>query len=497
LDSIAARRLLALALFVGLVAETLLYGAAPGLNVPISVGVAILAMWLVRPAGARLDPLDRWIGPAAVGFALAVALRADEALITLDMLAALGLTVLAAPALGGEAVTRRSAAGVTEVGARTAVVVLIGAAMIVAAARPVIPQPKVSLRKLSPVARGLTLALPPVVIFALLFASADAVFERLLGDLIGLRIDLGDAPSRLVIVVALAWLAGGLLIVARREPAVSSTAFGEPSSSPAIPWPRLGAVEAIVIVAVVDLLFVLFVGLQIAYLFGARDTLDAGGLTYSDYARRGFFELVAAAALAGGLVAALDRAIAPRSRWFVGLAIGLMCLTAIVLVSAALRLRLYQEAYGWTELRFYVYAAIAWLGIGLASATALLLRDQMRRLGHALAAGTVVVAVAANMIGPTAYVAARNVERALDPSLVAVGGKTGFDAYYGAALDDDAIPAIAADLRRLRPAEQAILEPALRMRWIELRTDPAFNAPAAWNLGRERARSALDALFGS
>jgi len=83
LDSIPARRLLALALFVGLVAETLLFGAAPGLNVPISVAVAILAMWLVRPAGARLDPFDRWIGPAAVGFALAVAMRADEALITL------------------------------------------------------------------------------------------------------------------------------------------------------------------------------------------------------------------------------------------------------------------------------------------------------------------------------------------------------------------------------------------------------------------------------
>ena len=44
----------------------------------------------------------------------------------------------------------------------------------------------------------------------------------------------------------------------------------------------------------------LFVGLQIAYLFGGLDTLVAAGMTYSDYARRGFFELVAAACLAGG-----------------------------------------------------------------------------------------------------------------------------------------------------------------------------------------------------
>jgi hypothetical protein len=302
----------------------------------------------------------------------------------------------------------------------------------------------------------------------------------------------------LIIVIGLAWLAGGLLVVARSDPAMtlSETTPEVPAPSPAIPWPRLGTVEVIVVVAVVDLLFALFVGLQVAYLFGARDTLEAAGLTYSDYARRGFFELVAAAALAGGLVAALDRAIAPRTRWFVVLAVGLMCLTAIVLVSAALRLRLYQEAYGWTELRFYVYASIAWLGLGLASATVLLLRDQMGRLGHALAGATLVVAVGANLIGPTAYVVARNVQRALDPSLVPAGGRTGFDAYYGAALGDDAIPAIVIALPHLRPDEQAILEPALRRRWNELRTDPAVNAPAAWNLGRERARSALEGLFG-
>ncbi len=245
-----------------------------------------------------------------------------------------------------------------------------------------------------------------------------------------------------------------------------------------------------------DLWFALFVGLQVAYLFGARDTLNAAGLTYSDYARRGFFELVAAAALAGGLIAALDRAIAPRAGWFVGLALGLVGLTAIVLASAALRLRLYQEAYGWTELRFYVYAAIAWLGLGLAWAAALLLRDRMGRLGHALAASAMIVAVAANVIGPTAYVAARNVERALDPSLVPAGGRTGFDASYGAVLGDDAIPALAVALPGLTADERAILGPDLRRRWTDLRTNPALTAPAAWNLGRERARSALDGLFG-
>ena len=80
----------------------------------------------------------------------------------------------------------------------------------------------------------------------------------------------------------------------------------------------------------------------------------------------------------------------------------LVALTGVVLVSAALRLRLYQEAYGWTELRFYVYAAIGWLGLGLAALAALLGRDRMRWLAHALGVAALVVVVALNAIGPTA-----------------------------------------------------------------------------------------------
>ena len=86
-------------------------------------------------------------------------------------------------------------------------------------------------------------------------------------------------------------------------------------------------------------------------------------MTYANYARRGFFELLAVVVLVGGLLLGLEAVVAhahpgisspPRS--------ALVALTAVVLASSFLRLRLYQEAYGWTELRFYVLAAIVFLG---------------------------------------------------------------------------------------------------------------------------------------
>src|SRR6185369_12642068 len=99
-----------------------------------------------------------------------------------------------------------------------------------------------------------------------------------------------------------------------------SVAFGPPV--------RLGAIESATILVAVDVLFAIFVLLQIAYLFGGQDTLAATGLPYAQYARRGFFELVWVAVLAGGLLATVHAVAARRSRVLVGAGLALAVLTA-------------------------------------------------------------------------------------------------------------------------------------------------------------------------
>ena len=113
----------------------------------------------------------------------------------------------------------------------------------------------------------------------------------------GFRIDLGDLPGRIVFILAVAWLVGGLLSVAARGlPSLEPASLGAAARSATIVRQRLvGTTEALVVLVAIDLVVALFVGLQLAYLFGGLDTLDAAGMKYSDYARRGYFELVAAA----------------------------------------------------------------------------------------------------------------------------------------------------------------------------------------------------------
>jgi hypothetical protein len=255
--------------------------------------------------------------------------------------------------------------------------------------------------------------------------------------------------------------------------------------------PRLGATEAATILVVVDLLFAVFVGLQLAYLFGGRDTLAMAGMTYSDYARRGFFELVLVAGLAGFLVVVLDLAVAGRTRAQLGAAGLLLALTAAVLVSAFLRLRLYQEAYGWTELRLVVLTAIGWLAVALGVTGWLLATGRTRWVLHALGILSLVTMGGLNLVGPQRTVTGQNLARAVDPSLVPPGGRTGLDAGYLYELGDEAVVPVVEAWPRLDPGTRAALEPVLEDRREMLSTAPSLQGWPAWTLTREQARSAL------
>ncbi len=121
-----------------------------------------------------------------------------------------------------------------------------------------------------------------------------------------------------------------------------------------------------------------------------------------------------------------------------------MLLTAVVIASAALRLRLYQEAYGWTELRLYVLATICLLAIAAVALLAQLATDRVRWFGHALIASALAIGLGLNVLGPARFITEQNVARVLDPSLVPPNGSSGLDEIYAFSLGDDAVPALVA-----------------------------------------------------
>jgi hypothetical protein len=488
----AGRVLLAAGAF-GIVGQVLFFGVGLGINFPIAIGLLLAGGWLIRRPAARIDWRDAWLVPAALALAAFAAVRADPPIVALDVLTAIGLAVAALASFSGRTVTPRPVMAVIGLGLGLIAWVAGGAVLVVSSARRHLPPTRGIARRAAPAApvlRGLLIAIPIAVVFVALFSAADAVFARLVSDALGVELDLGDAGWRLALVAVLAWLAAGAFGIAASEPPFAVAAVERQR------W-HVGSTELVTVLLVVNGIFLVFVGLQTAYLFGGLDTLEASGLSYAEYARRGFAELVVVAFLAGSLIIGVDRLVRHRTVGVLIGAVGLTLLTGVVVASAALRLMLYQDAYGWTELRLYVLATIGWLAVGSVAVLVAIVLDRVRWVGHVLVIAALAVGLVLNVLGPARFITEQNVARLLDPSLVPPNGQTGLDASYVADLGDDAVPSLVRALPALDGATATVLSESLSARLSELRDDPGLNAWQAWNAGRAAALAALEAADSS
>jgi hypothetical protein len=245
---------------------------------------------------------------------------------------------------------------------------------------------------------------------------------------------------------------------------------------------RLRWLETGVVLGSLVALFSAFVLVQVRYLFGGESLVqETIGLTYAQYARRGFFELVAAAALLLPVLLALDWA-RRRDRIsglvFRLLAGALVLLLFVVMVSALQRMHVYMDAFGLTELRLYVVTILFALGAVFVWFLWTVLRE--RREEFALGAGAVAIValLALNIISPDAWIADTNTTRLSE-------GRS-FDAYHASQLGPEAAPILVSRLDRLNVSDTCIVARSLLAKWSD---DPGDLR--TWNLGRERARNAV------
>src|SRR5438105_10848950 len=172
-----ARRLVLIALVGGVIADILFDRVGIGLNVTAAVVAVIAAAVLLRPATAHLDRSDAWLPPVAVLAAAMVAIRNDPVVTFLDLGLAAVATVASLVAVSGVPVTRKSLLAVTSLGLLAGGWLGIGAARVlsIANADGALRDAGHAGRRSIPIVRGLLIALPIVLVFTALLASADAV----------------------------------------------------------------------------------------------------------------------------------------------------------------------------------------------------------------------------------------------------------------------------------------------------------------------------------
>ena len=292
------------------------------------------------------------------------------------------------------------------------------------------------LRALSGSWRGVAVAVPVLLVLNVLLMTADPVYARVVGDVID--VDFAALLGHVAFASIIAWATAGVM----RTALLTTPATVVASSRTA------KASDVLLPLALVDALFLVFLLVQVRTLVGGAEYVRAtAGLSFAEYARRGFFELLWVAGitlpllLAADTVAPVDHHTRRRMR---ALMLGAVAMLAGILASAAGRMWLYLQEYGLTELRLYASAAMAWLAVVLAWFGATVLRGRRERfVGGALVAAFATWATLA-VAGPDALIVRTNVAR------LERGER--FDAAYVTALSADAVPALAAALPRL-PAE--------------------------------------------
>lgn len=280
-----------------------------------------------------------------------------------------------------------------------------------------------------PVVKATAVAVALLVLFGALFASADAAFADLLGGLVP-DVSVEDGPIRFMLFVL-----GVVIAVAAARTAAAPLRWDRIQVAPGKPRSRI---EWALPLVVLNLLFAGFNAVQATVLFGGYDkVLESTGLTYAEYARQGFWQLLWATLLTLAVIALALRW-APRSgagdRRLVRVVLGLLCALTLVVVAAALRrMDLYVDAYGLTRLRVSVAAMELWLGLVIVLIMAAGVFGA-RWLPRAVAGSAAAAVLAFGLLSPDGMVAERNVARFEKDQKI--------DLAYFQSLSADAVPAL-------------------------------------------------------
>jgi hypothetical protein len=516
------RPVFAAGLAMGIAGDILLRGTGgPGLNIfLLFAGLGLAIGVLGRRSGLAFSREAMITLAAGIAFAAALALRASPALQLLAFFAA--AVAFALPALrAGAAWLRRSGVSeVIEAVAGAAANALLGAFRLVGAAlctsssgrSPAEGGPAGSTPHPAwAVLRGLLLAVPFLIVFGALFMSADRVFTDLVHGLV--RVDFEEMLSHVFVTAALTWLACGYLtgFLTGTRPVELPDGFRR--------RPPFGIVEIGVALAMIDLLFALFVWVQFRHLFGGSGLVEVTpGLTYAEYVREGFGQLALACALVLPSLLAADWILNPESEPGAETGVGgdggrsrrdawtfrvlggvLLLFLAVIIASAFQRVGIYEEAYGLTESRFYGAVFLGWLtllGVWLA---ATVLRGLRERFAFpALVSGFALVALLLS-VNPDRLIARNNLARAdaappaAPADAMAPGGRLdrsveqpAMDADYLASLSADAVPVLMAALPGLPAHPRCVIARGLLERWgPEEAADPDWRS---WNRSVARAR---------
>ncbi|MDP1809033.1 MAG: DUF4173 domain-containing protein [Actinomycetota bacterium] len=421
----------AVSFLLGLAFDYLLYGEAPGLSFPVYI-ILIGAAFFILAARFKMAPdksVILLIIPL-VFFSAMVFVRASEFLTLLNV----GISLLFLILIADLAVGLKLKDYFIVDYIKSCFLVPVNALDKFFLALSNIPAVLGAVKdrdRASQIIRGVLLAVPVLILFILLLSSADLVFHKYASKLIDVQITPESVFRTILVLGATAAFIGTFTYLFIKPERIGA---GEPANPDR---QSLGLIEGSILLGSVNALFLSFILVQVAYLFGGRRNIAVKGVTYAQYARRGFFELIAVAAISFLLIWLTEKYIFRRGEKhalsFTLLGGALIVQVIVIMISAFKRLALYEGAYGYTVLRFYSHVFIIWLAVVfLLLLVKIFTNEEENFFALRMFTSGLIFLAFLNFFNPDAFIAGQNIARYKET------GK--LDAWYLSRLSADALP---------------------------------------------------------
>ncbi|MCK5084123.1 MAG: DUF4173 domain-containing protein [Candidatus Pacebacteria bacterium] len=300
------------------------------------------------------------------------------------------------------------------------------------------------------VVKGVIIAIPFLIIFSLLLSSADQVFQSYLNKFIRIDLDL-EIVLRILKVSIVSYLFFGIFYkMTKSSDRSSESTLGSGQSlestsekPESVSEDRSSSfIESATVLVLVEALFLLFIAIQFFYLFGGKDYVWGINeyITYSEYAKKGFYELICVSIISFILIYAIDvfgkRKTLKEKKIFKILGVILILEISVIIYSAWTRMACYADGYGLTFSRFLVFVFLFWIFfVFLIFLYKMLLERRKEFFFLAIFCLSVIFWTGINALNPDALIARKNIERLAQ-------GKN-IDSFYLSRLSVDAIPEIA------------------------------------------------------
>ncbi len=308
-----------------------------------------------------------------------------------------------------------------------------------------------------------------LLVFGGLFASADAEFRHVLGSILP-PLKPQEVGRAILCFIVVGVVACGVAFLSAARPKFDSIV---PATAKLV-----RRAEWVLPLTVLNLLFAVFVFIQLTVLFGGDVNLQTASHAYlRGYAHNGFWQLLVVSLLTLTILLITSR-IAPREtkndRVLLRVLLGGLTAFSIVIVLAALkRVDTYEHLFGYTRLRVAVAGIELWFGLLFVLILIAGITLRAAWLPRVIVGSLVLSLLAGAIANPDLYVAQHNVDRYRDTGKLSIG--------YMQQMSPDALSAI----QQLPPDLRACA--LVRIADVEYRGDDW----RTWNFPRVAARNAL------